>query len=77
MPWVGRHEVVNHGGDLQAPEDAQDQRYMRDGLNLLHGYGHDAPPVVACARQQQSGRQAQSIAAGAFSAKIAWFNPIP
>jgi hypothetical protein len=68
MPWVRRHEVVNHGGPLQAPSDAQDQRYMRDGINLLHGYGHTAPPVSSrlgsiiaerSLRQQQVSRLTQ------------------
>lgn len=46
MRWMGRDEAGKHRGDLQAPEDAQDQRSMRHGIPLLHGYGPHAPPVV-------------------------------
>ena len=46
MRRVGRDAAVNPGGDLSAPSDAQDQRYMRDRMKLLHGHGHDTPPVM-------------------------------
>src|SRR5262245_60268283 len=34
---------------------------MCHGTNLLHGQGHDAPPVVASLRQHHSGMQSATI----------------
>jgi hypothetical protein len=49
---------------------------MRDGVNLLHGYRHDAPPVVSSG-QHHSGVQSQTTAGLATQAKITWFNLAP
>jgi hypothetical protein len=34
---------------------------MCHGTNLLHGQGHDAPPVVASLRQHHSGMESATI----------------
>jgi hypothetical protein len=44
---VGREKAVEHCGDVQAPQDAQNERSMGHGIHLLDSTSHDAPPVVA------------------------------
>ena len=55
MARMGREKAVDNRGDFQASSDAEDQRYMRNGVNLLHGDSHDAHPVVVSSWQHHSG----------------------
>jgi hypothetical protein len=49
---------------------------MRDGVNLLYGYGHAAPPVVS-SWQHHSGEPSQTTAGLSSQAKIVWFSLAP
>src|SRR5215470_9300334 len=49
---------------------------MRNGVNLLHGYGHDAPPVVV-SWQHHSGEQSQTTAGSSSSEKNRVVQPSP
>ena len=42
-----REKAVNDRRNLQTPSDAEDQRQVGDGRNLLYGRGPAVPPVVA------------------------------
>jgi hypothetical protein len=42
----GWDEAVKHGGACQAPSYTHNHRSRCDGMPLLHGHGHEAPPVV-------------------------------
>jgi hypothetical protein len=46
------------------------------GIDLLHCYGHDAPPVVIASWQHHSGEQAQTIA-GSHPSKNRLVQPSP
>jgi hypothetical protein len=77
MGRVGRDEAIDKRGDLQAPENAKNQRQMGDRMNLLYCNGHGAPPVGVFARQHHSSVWSHSIAGGTFRTKSAWFNLTP
>jgi hypothetical protein len=47
MRRVGREKAVDHWGDVQTPQDAQDARDMGHGRHRLDGKSPEAPPVVA------------------------------
>src|SRR5262249_23549251 len=49
---------------------------MRNGVNLLHGYGHDAPPVVV-SWQHHSGEQSPTTAGSSSSEKNRVVQPSP
>src|SRR6516165_12048503 len=62
MRGMRRDEAVNHGSNLQTSYDAQDQRQVCYGMNLLYGRGHDVPPVVAAFQQHHSALQPFTLA---------------